>query len=77
MNDYIEDIKKMLFRFYSPIRTENSDEEFKTTTEILSMVRGIIPETPIDQHDIYEVMNTLNFQIDLIDSVFQWKMYRS
>lgn len=76
MNNYNEIAKTLLSRFYSPVKEENRIEEFKTTEEILLMIRGVIPETPFDQHDVFQVMNELGFQIELTENILCWKMYR-
>lgn len=79
MEDYKEIIKQMLLRDFSPYPTKGEqtlplkgeadrqgDVINLTTFDILQMVQGIIPQTPIDEHDVFEVMQELGFEYKLI-----------
>lgn len=59
MEDYIEEIKNLITRDFS---SEGSNYAQYTTTQILDMVRGVIPDEPISEHDIYTVLKELNFR---------------
>lgn len=63
MEDYKEEIKKLLQKYYDTLG-EDDNKIYKTTVEILEEVRGVIPFQPIDDHDIYELMKELNFWQD-------------
>ncbi|GIZ15312.1 hypothetical protein [Capnocytophaga catalasegens] len=80
MEDYKEIIKQMLLRYFTPIQ-EQGDEMQISTTDILEMVQGIIPSKPIDEHDVFEVMQQLGFKYELtiVDNekmLYLWTMYR-
>lgn len=64
MEDYKEEIKILLLRFYETSGKEHHLLQ-KTTSEILTEVRGLIPRNPIDEHDIFEIMKELEFRQDL------------
>lgn len=62
MEDYKEIMKTLLWRYYSPIAAGN--KVLKSTPDLLVMFRGIIPMQPITEHDVYEVMKELGFEIE-------------
>lgn len=67
MNDYTPIIIEMLTREYSnvPLGSKNSPvitPLFMSTSRILQMVRGIIPKNPIDEHDIFAIMQELGYR---------------
>jgi hypothetical protein len=75
MEDYKEEIRKLLLKFYDISGTKNRLFQ-KSTADILKEVCGIIPSEPISEHDIYEIMKELGFEIDLFDnSIFVWNLY--
>ena len=81
MEDYREEIRELIERYYSPIATTDSWEStYKSTLELLAMVVGVIPTTPITEHDIYEVMKEMGYAIELVaqqaGEAFLWKLYR-
>ena len=81
MEDYKEEIRELIGRYYSPIATTDSWEStYKSTLELLAMVVGVIPTTPITEHDIYEVMKEMGYAIELVaqeeGEAFLWKLYR-
>lgn len=80
MEDYKEEIRGLIGRYYSPYATTESWEStYKSTLELLAMVLGVIPTTPISEHDIYEVMKEMGYTIELVaqeaGEAFLWKMY--
>ncbi|CEN53399.1 hypothetical protein CCAND93_410021 [Capnocytophaga canis] len=68
MEDYKEIIKEMLLRDFSPLSFgEGRGEELSLTTfEILQMVQGIIPSTPINEHDVFEALKECGFEYKLV-----------
>lgn len=81
MNDYKEILKTLLLRYYSPHPIGAVEKQYKTTSQVLAMAQGIIPSEPIDQHDIYDVLQELGFTIELVqipDDIFVycWCLYR-
>ena len=81
MNDYKEILKTLLLRYYSPHPIGAVEKQYKTTSQVLAMAQGIIPSEPIDQHDIYDVLQELGFTIELVQIpddilVYCWCLYR-
>ena len=81
MEDYTEEIRELIVRYYSPIATTDSWEStYKSTLELLAMVVGVIPTTPVSEHDIYELMKEIGFAIELVEQeqgeAFLWKLYK-
>jgi hypothetical protein len=81
MEDYTEEIRELIVRYYSPIATTDSWVcTYKSTLELLAMVVGVIPTTPVSEHDIYEVMREMGFAIELVEQAnqdaFLWKLYK-
>lgn len=61
MIDYKEEMISIFTRYYAPMG-EMEDKKNMTTTEIDFLFRGIIPNLPTSQHDIYELMKELGFE---------------
>ena len=81
MNDYKEIIKTLLLRYYSPQFAGTVAKAYHTTSQVLAMVQGVIPNEPIDQHDVYDVLQELGFTIELVTmpddtQVYCWCMYK-
>ena len=81
MEDYKEEIRGLIGRYYTPYATTESWEStYKSTLELLAMVVGVIPTTPINEHDIYEVMKEMGYAIELVaqeaGEAFLWRMYQ-
>ena len=81
MNDYKEILKTLLLRYYSPQFAGTVAKAYHTTSQVLAMVQGVIPNEPIDQHDVYEVLQELGFTIELVQTpndtlVYCWCMYK-
>ena len=81
MNDYKEILKTLLLRYYSPQFAGTVAKAYHTTSQVLAMVQGVIPNEPIDQHDVYEVLQELGFTIELVTmpddtQVYCWCMYK-
>lgn len=60
MNDYKEAMKVLLQEFYSTT-PEGSKIEMQTS-EILRWFKGVIPEKPITEHDVYDVLTEIGYQ---------------
>lgn len=77
MEDYKEEIQRLLLEFFSPqpLSLGYKNEKMMTTLDVLQMLQGVIPYQPINQHDVYEVMKLLKFQVELFENQFYWKMY--
>ena len=81
MNDYKEILKTLLLRYYSPHPIGMVEKQYKTTSQVLYMAQGIIPTEPIDQHDVYDVLQELGFTIELVTMpddtlVYCWCLYK-
>ncbi len=90
MEDYQTIIKEMLGQHFSPIG--NGEATSYSTPGILRMVRGVIPESPITENDIFSILTEMGFQKDLhpiyeqneagektekiISYIFLWRFYR-
>lgn len=64
MEDYKEEMRSIFSKYY---QTEGPEHRLlkRTTGEILNEMRGIIPKHPIDEHDVYEMLKSLEFPQDL------------
>ena len=81
MNDYKEILKTLLLQYYTPHPIGAVEKQYKTTSQVLYMAQGIIPSEPIDQHDVYDVLQELGFTIELVEMpdntlVYCWCMYK-
>ncbi|MDO5104470.1 hypothetical protein [Capnocytophaga sp.] len=82
MEDYKALIKEMLLRDFSPraIRPDKSiqDVVLKSTIDVLQMVRGVIPQSPIDEHDIFDALKETGFQygIDEKQGLYLWFLFK-
>ncbi|MBG0515298.1 hypothetical protein HZP84_04110 [Elizabethkingia anophelis] len=65
MNDYIEIMKDLFLKDYSPDGLPE-DKENMTTDYIFKMFQGIIPQYPIDEHDVYNMLSDLGFKQELV-----------
>lgn len=61
MEDYKEEIRNLLQKYYWNAGKEHKMIQ-RTTSQILQEVRGVIPQHPIDEHDIYEIMKGMFFE---------------
>lgn len=77
MEDYRQEIINLLTEYYTTEKKENAI--YSSTAEILDEVRGVIPSEPINEHDIYDIMKQLGFQvilnISMGERIFLWEMY--
>lgn len=77
MEDYRQEIINLLTEYYTTEKKENAI--YFSTAEILDEVRGVIPSEPINEHDIYDIMKQLGFQvilnISMGERIFLWEMY--
>lgn len=77
MEDYKQEIINLLTEYYTTEKKENVI--YSSTAEILDEVRGVIPSEPINEHDIYDIMKQLGFQvilnISMGERIFLWEMY--
>ncbi len=62
MEDYNEIIKELLFSQFSAVPIAGTEPILMGTHRILLMVCGVIPSTPIDEHDIFNIMTELGYQ---------------
>lgn len=64
MQDYKEAMKTILAKYYEPtsIFEKVMPVYEATTSKMLHWFRGVIPENPIDEHDVYDVLLELGFQ---------------
>lgn len=60
MDDYKEIMKDLLLQYYSP--TPDGQVLQLYTRDLLSWFRGIIPSKPIDEHDVFEILNLAGFR---------------
>lgn len=68
----------MLLRDFSPVPLKNKEAIKRSSSEILEMVRGVIPSSPINEHDIFETMKEMNFQYSLDNEnnyIYLWNLY--
>lgn len=65
MNDYKEIARTLLLEWFSP-EPQAEGLVIYTTTELLVMVRGLLPQHPLDEHDIYEIMHESGFRNTII-----------
>ncbi|MGD1319510.1 hypothetical protein [Chryseobacterium sp. 2R14A] len=61
MFDYKEEMTRIFERYYAPVG-EMEDKKNMSTTEIDFLFRGIIPNMPTSEHDVYELMKELGFE---------------
>lgn len=61
MEDYKETIKELLLRDFTP-ETNGEKPVFFSTTAILKMVQGVIPRSPVSEHDVFDVLSDLGFK---------------
>ena len=77
MEDYRQEIINLLTEYYTTEKKE--DSIYSSTAEILDEVRGVIPSESINEHDIYDIMKQLGFQvilnISMGERIFLWEMY--
>ncbi|MGQ1929042.1 hypothetical protein [Ornithobacterium rhinotracheale] len=68
MDDYLEDIKAFFLLDYSQKPTSFGQEPIhKTTNEVFNMLKGVIPEHPLTENDIYAFLKESKFEIELVD----------
>ena len=61
MEDYKDEIRNLLQKFYWNVGKEHKLIQ-RTTAEILQEVRGVIPNQPISEHDIYDLLKEMLFE---------------
>ena len=75
MEDYKEELRKLLLNWYSPI-AERGTFVTHTTAELLEMFQGVLPAEPISEHDVYEVCKEESFEIiKTEDHILKWKLH--
>ncbi len=64
MQDYKEIMKTALAKYYEPtsIFGEVLPVYEATTKQMWNWFRGVIPEHPIDEHDVFDILTELGFQ---------------
>jgi hypothetical protein len=60
MEDYKEEIRNLLLKYYTNAGSEHKKLQ-RTTAEILQEIRGVIPNDPISEHDVYEILKEMEF----------------
>lgn len=60
MNDYIQVMKDLLQDYYSTT-PEGSKIEMQTS-DVLRWFKGIIPDKPVTEHDVFDVLTELGFK---------------
>lgn len=80
MEDYKQKLQELILKFFSPISVSGG-YDLMTTCRVLELVTGVLPQEPISEHDVYEVLTALSFEIvkekdeDDIERLF-WVMNR-
>lgn len=64
MEDYKDEIKKIILQYYQPETDENTIKLERSTFQILTELQGVIPNSPVSEHDIFKVMKELGFRIE-------------
>lgn len=64
MQDYKDIMKTILAKYYEPtsIFGEVLPVYEATTKQMWNWFRGVIPEHPIDEHDVFDILTELGFQ---------------
>lgn len=76
MEDYKLQMKELIAQRFSPISTEG-EVVYKSTLDILEMCQGVIPTEPIGEHDVFEVMKEMGFEIGLVEEEkFLWILHK-
>lgn len=60
MNDYKETMKDLLVQYYSPTPDGGNTVQMQTGA-VLNWFRGVIPNEPINQHDVFDTLQELGF----------------
>lgn len=63
MQDIKEQIKTLFLSYYQP---SGDLASHLSTTKIYNMLRGVIPEQPITEYNIYEAMKEMGFRTVLV-----------
>lgn len=63
MEDYKEEMRVLFCRHYSPDGKEHQELK-RTTGAIWRELRGVLPQHPIDEHDVYEMLKAEGFSQD-------------
>lgn len=65
MEDYLEEIARLITRDYSNEPIGNQTPKLKTTIEIYEQFLGIIPENQASPSDIFDILKKLQFKVTL------------
>ncbi|QWA38889.1 hypothetical protein [Chryseobacterium sp. ZHDP1] len=60
MNDYIQIMKDIIQEYYSTTPEGNKIE--MQTSAILRWFKGVIPDQPITEHDVFDVLTELGYK---------------
>ncbi len=60
MIDYKEEMIALFMRYYAT-DGEEYQKKHMTTTEIDFLFRGVLPNLPVSEHDVYEIMKAEGF----------------
>lgn len=61
MDDYKEEMKDIVLQYYSPT-PDGGDNIQMQTGAVLNWFRGVIPNEPITQHDVFDILKELGFK---------------
>lgn len=64
MEDYKQLMKDLFLKYYSPMG-DDFQKKHTTTFEVLVMFRGIIPNEPIGEHEVFDILKELGFRQEL------------
>lgn len=60
MDDYVQVMKDLLQEYYSTSPEGNKIE--MRTSDVFTWFKGIIPDEPISQHDVFDVLTELGYK---------------
>lgn len=64
MEDYKQEMRDLFTQHYAP-QGEEHQQMKRTTHDVWQELRGVIPRHPIDEHDVYEMLKSLGFELGL------------
>lgn len=75
MEDYKEDAKTELLRYFAPDVDNNWPKVYHTTESIKDFLQGIFPAISVDDHFVYEVLKELNFKTEKVEDILKWVLF--
>lgn len=61
MDDYKQTMQDLLLQYYSPTPEGGNTVQMQTGA-VLNWFRGVIPNEPINQHDVFDTLKELGFK---------------